>query len=491
MRFTQRAVLGIAAVASVAAPSAGCLSIATQTSVREEPGAISRRSGRLPDRNGSVVAELQGTVLELQVKTEAICYDESYREIRRTQVDERQIADSGFPWYVTEWTCGVGCTLGGVTALILAPGLSSETTDPSTGEGSTLSDQMTAYLSGGGGVGLGVGMLIAAIVETVRARDSESPLPNGEETLERTTRPCDAQPAPGVPVEGMLGGRTMSLGVTDTSGGISLDLRQVIPAGFLAGLPQPAALALRVRGAEVGRVDLTEYVSALDQEAWTMAMGRATADSFGRYLQEFPRGLYVAEARRQIEQLAWTQASSLDTVEAYRDYLASNADGIHASEGRNRLDELAWAVARAGDQVAGYEQYLADSPDGARRNEAMVRVVQLLIDDKQLSDAEGRLEASLELDPGFEPDAAPLQEQIDELRAQAARRIDQAIAEALRIAGRCGGTGPGTGDVQIAAQAYRKLFSVRREASGSRIQDGISQILSRCGACSPDCAGVR
>ncbi len=478
----------VAAAAGLA--GAGCLALDVQTTVRETPGEFNSREGRLPGRQGALVARLQGTTLNVQVRTEATCFHESYRAIHRTEVQTREIASSGFTWYVMEWGCGVACTIGGIVSLVLAPGMSDETGGTDS-ESSQMSDQTYAYIGGAGGVGLGVGTLIAAIVETVRATDDERQLTDTEDVTGRETQPCDIQPSPNTPVEGLIAGRTVSLGVTGSNGTLSVDLRRVLPASLLHGMTPPIQLGLRIAGSDVGTVDLAEYLAAVDSAAWGAAQSANTTASLQLYLADQPHGSYRAEAASRLDEMGWMAAMGEDSASAYEAYLTSFPQGLHTADARQRADDLTWSEVSAVDDVEGFDRYLAVLPNGSHAVEARTRIVQLLVDAKALSEAEERITAFLQEDPRFAPEADRLQGLVDDQRAQAARRIDRAIADAGRIAGRCTGGGAGTDDVRVAGEAYRKLFSVRREAPASRTQQAISDIMARCGACSPDCAGVR
>ena len=81
------------------------------------------------------------------------------------------------------------------------------------------------------------------------------------------------------------------------------------------------------------------------QEAnWRAAAEADTVAAYEGYLQRFPAGAHVAEARAQIGRLVdddqWARARNLGTPEALQRYLSAHPEGRHAADAHGRLTAL-------------------------------------------------------------------------------------------------------------------------------------------------------
>ena len=116
-----------------------------------------------------------------------------------------------------------------------------------------------------------------------------------------------------------------------------------------------------------------------DAAAFVDAKGRNTVVGYDEYLASFPEGSHAAEvsrlreaALRNEDTAAFSRAEGLDTVTSYDGYLGSYPEGLHAEEARRRradvrarvADAAAFAEARSRDTVAGYDEYLGSYPQG-------------------------------------------------------------------------------------------------------------------------------
>jgi formylglycine-generating enzyme required for sulfatase activity len=86
-----------------------------------------------------------------------------------------------------------------------------------------------------------------------------------------------------------------------------------------------------------------------DRQAWETARARRTLAALDRYLEEWPAGAYVEDARalrKSLEyaandQRAFSAASKLDTVEAYRAYIDAFPQGARIAAALEAIDALA------------------------------------------------------------------------------------------------------------------------------------------------------
>ena len=87
-----------------------------------------------------------------------------------------------------------------------------------------------------------------------------------------------------------------------------------------------------------------EEAMASDDAAFAAARRTDTAGAYATYLQEYPDGRYVDEARQrraaiEADDTAYRHAKSTGTAAAYREYVASYPSGRHVDEARRRQRE--------------------------------------------------------------------------------------------------------------------------------------------------------
>jgi outer membrane protein assembly factor BamD (BamD/ComL family) len=152
-----------------------------------------------------------------------------------------------------------------------------------------------------------------------------------------------------------------------------------------------------------------------DESNWAQAVRTGSLGAFTDYLQNFPNGKHVAEARERIAALnaqarsdadekAWTEARQVDTAAAYADYLRDFPAGAHAAQARERqaaldqeargaADEKSWAEAlRLATQVS-LRDYLRQFPNGAHAAEARQRLAVLEQQARKQADENAWIEA--------------------------------------------------------------------------------------------------
>jgi hypothetical protein len=87
-----------------------------------------------------------------------------------------------------------------------------------------------------------------------------------------------------------------------------------------------------------------------DENAWLDAAHAGTIRSLRQYLNRFPNGVHVTEARQSIkaaDEKAWTAATAVGTVEALKRYLEQFPDGIYTAQARISIADLEHKTADA------------------------------------------------------------------------------------------------------------------------------------------------
>lgn len=154
---------------------------------------------------------------------------------------------------------------------------------------------------------------------------------------------------------------------------------------------QAAARAAELeREAEARRAELEEK----DRLFWADMQGRGDEDSVRAYLERFPDGLFVDEARealRRIEEQraaraaesdrqAWAEAEAGGTIAAYRAYLERFPGGAFSAEAESRLRRLEGESARAGAVAEARAEENAMNLNAVARRLAEARLAQIGLD---------------------------------------------------------------------------------------------------------------
>ncbi|MGN6367239.1 MAG: tetratricopeptide repeat protein [Phycisphaerae bacterium] len=117
----------------------------------------------------------------------------------------------------------------------------------------------------------------------------------------------------------------------------------------------------------------------------------SAADQFAAYVQDYPHGKYVTEARHQ-------RAACLTALHQPKDAIAILSDLARTAPSDAILYDLAWAYRGAGDlphAIDTYNSLVKKFPEGAQTGAARVELAQLLYGQKQYSEAQEQLNASL------------------------------------------------------------------------------------------------
>ena len=120
---------------------------------------------------------------------------------------------------------------------------------------------------------------------------------------------------------------------------------------FPGGLHEAEALIRleTLRRAEADEERARQEEAEQDRQAWETARSRRTLEAVDRYLEAWPAGAYIDEARElrkslqdaANDQRVFDAASKLDTVEAYRSYIDAFPRGAHVAAALEAIDALA------------------------------------------------------------------------------------------------------------------------------------------------------
>lgn len=169
--MTSRGIIGRAALASLLALACGCAQIVTSSVVEimprsEAPPLVLGPPGAEVTARGVAVQWMQdGDRLALQVDESRACASLRHVPVVRVERIHRKTARGAMWW---EYGLGAAALAGGLVGLIRPESFSQATVQT---DGGVVRDTATGYRIGGIFTGLGVILLTAAVVDTVRTRD--------------------------------------------------------------------------------------------------------------------------------------------------------------------------------------------------------------------------------------------------------------------------------------------------------------------------------
>lgn len=128
----------------------------------------------------------------------------------------------------------------------------------------------------------------------------------------------------------------------------------------------------------------------IEGKMWNLALDQNNLESFTAYLDMFPRGEFVLQARQKVREIGedtiWARAEKHQVIAFYEDYLDQFPDGRFVTNAREKVEELQtqeakmlqdnqdFAAAAETNTVAAFRQYLAQHPDGAHRSLAQANI---------------------------------------------------------------------------------------------------------------------
>jgi hypothetical protein len=162
-----------------------------------------------------------------------------------------------------------------------------------------------------------------------------------------------------------------------------------------------------------------------ETEFWQSIRDSNQVEDFGKYLQQFPKGIYRALAEKRIEEIDreardkakqaksdvayWESIRDSNQVEDFRKYLHQFPDGIYRSLAENRALEIEketskkekqakrdadfWELIRTSKDPQSFHEYLKLFPEGAYRKLCEQRLLELsndnpsFLQDKNIRDA--------------------------------------------------------------------------------------------------------
>ncbi len=78
----------------------------------------------------------------------------------------------------------------------------------------------------------------------------------------------------------------------------------------------------------------------LEENAWNLVKDSITEDDFTFFLDEFPEGVYSAQAKKMLEQLAWDAIRTSTDKNKIQVYLAKYPDGLNSASARIKLRQI-------------------------------------------------------------------------------------------------------------------------------------------------------
>jgi len=123
------------------------------------------------------------------------------------------------------------------------------------------------------------------------------------------------------------------------------------------------------------------HLKVTEGEIWESVVAANSAEEYAKYVDYFPDGKYILEARKKLSELTdekdWSLALELSTPASLAEYLEGHPRGTHYAEAFSKLEELeeneSWQNAKLRNAVTGYMEYLRKYPSGrfsglARKN---------------------------------------------------------------------------------------------------------------------------
>ena len=153
---------------------------------------------------------------------------------------------------------------------------------------------------------------------------------------------------------------------------------------------------------------LVQIASADEAEDFAESKQQGTLDSWQSFLDKYPKGQNIGEARQAFDKLlyekakavasqpekleaffrrakttayadkifdlygeaSWNQAKTLDSTEEYRNYLLRFPGGKHVEEAKSGIEELFWRRCHQKGEREAYDQYIKEYPKGKHAKEA-------------------------------------------------------------------------------------------------------------------------
>lgn len=127
--------------------------------------------------------------------------------------------------------------------------------------------------------------------------------------------------------------------------------------------------------------------------AYDEAKAANTPEAYEAFLEQFPDGVNVADARSKLEVLDWNAAVEANTAEGYEAYLEKYTEGDHAVKAELEAPKLAWQEVEVAGDIASVKVFLEKYGTTAYAKKANDRIALLEKIPKHLEIGETKLEA--------------------------------------------------------------------------------------------------
>ncbi len=107
--------------------------------------------------------------------------------------------------------------------------------------------------------------------------------------------------------------------------------------------------------------------------AYDEAKAANTAEAYEAFIEQYPDGVNVSDAKVRLETLDWNAATEADTAEAYEQYLEKHPDGDHVTQARLEAPKLAWQNVEAAGDLAAVTAFIEKYGDTAYGKKAQER----------------------------------------------------------------------------------------------------------------------
>lgn len=148
-------------------------------------------------------------------------------------------------------------------------------------------------------------------------------------------------------------------------------------------------------------ITLLSLLSSCSRETayWNKVNQINSIDAYNSYLNYYPTGRYVQEAKDKIEELIWNNIKRENTLEGYKNYLSTYPEGKYIKEANERIETLIWQIAEKENTEAKYHDYLEKYPSGKYSSLAKERIENLVWKKTKEEDTKSAYQRYLSLYP--------------------------------------------------------------------------------------------
>jgi hypothetical protein len=116
-----------------------------------------------------------------------------------------------------------------------------------------------------------------------------------------------------------------------------------------------------------------------DELSWWWAESRDHAADFVTYVEVWPNGRHVNEARLKYKQRQWVETEKAMIHQAYQEasHASPDADAEYRKQKRLRRESFFWKAATNTDTLQSYQDYVTQFPQGQFARQARARIATL------------------------------------------------------------------------------------------------------------------